>query len=368
MADSTNSRYNDYEHNKKRVESGKPNHVPFFGFNKLQNYIPGIVPGIMYKITSHMGVGKTQIAKFMFVIQPVLYAMKYKKDFKVLYFALEESKEEFIDSLFIHVAKRIHGVQLDRFKLMGMHDTPLSQVELDALKASEAMVNEMMTYIEVIDDVYKPTDMFKVCASYARKWGTFGKDKEGNTDFNVYTPHNPSSVRLVATDHISLIERDYDKAAKQFLSDFQSIALWHTKMLKRIITKQWKWSAVNIQQQSLESEKQQYTMKGESIVEKILPGLDGLANNREVARDDYVVLGLFAPDRYGIKEYKGYHIANNTPKSFEDRFRSLHLLKNRFGHPNKILPLYFDGRYNYFKEMCLPGDPDMAYFLNLLKS
>merc|ERR1711974_72883 len=167
-----------------------------------------------------------------------------------------------------------------------------------------------------------------------------------------YTPNDPNQIVLVVSDHISLIEPEYEATTNKYLNKMQSMAKWHTSYARRIITKQWNWACLNIQQQSLESEKQQFTMKGDSIINKILPSLDGLANNKEVSRDDYVILGLFAPSRYEFKEYRGYNITGGM-NAFEDRFRSLHLLKNSFGHPNKTLPLYFDGRYTYFKEMPL---------------
>ena len=50
-----NNRIAFYETTKKLVDGGHFTHVPFYGFNKLQNYIPGVIPGIMYKITSHSG-------------------------------------------------------------------------------------------------------------------------------------------------------------------------------------------------------------------------------------------------------------------------------------------------------------------------
>lgn len=357
-----------YKDSRARVQAGKMNHVPFYGFNKLQKYIPGIVPGIMYKITSHMGVGKTNLAKYLFCYQPLLYALKYNIDFKIIYFALEESKEEFIDGLFIHLAKRIEGVQLDRFTMTGMTMAAMSQSELDVILKVEELLAKIMANVVVVDDVYEPTKMLDTCKYWARKWGKFATDAKG-VESDDYTPNNSSQVVMVVADHISLLETEYEEKTGKYLGERQVISTWHTKYGKRIITKKWNWAMLNIQQQSLESEKQQYTMKGDSIISKVLPSLDGLANNKEVARDDYVVMGLFAPERYDIREYRGFDIVNNTPTSLGDRFRSLHLLKNRFGHPNKILPLYFDGRYNYFKEMPLPDDGvKMAKFNTLLNS
>lgn len=361
-------RIKQYEENKLLVETNKINYVPFYGFNKLQNYIPGVIPGIMYKITSHMGVGKTKISKFLFVYQTVMYAIKYKMNFKVLYFALEESEEEFLDDLIIHLVKRIKGITLNRFALMGTSKIPLTQAELDAVIAIQPTVEIFMQHIEIIDNKYTPSEIFSKCKYYAKKWGKFAKNKEGEDVMDTYTPNDPTQVVLVVLDHISLLSSEYEPKINGFLSDHRTISKWHTDIARKIIAKCWKWAVLNVQQQSLESEKQQFTNRGETIINKILPTLDGLANNKEVGRDDYVVMGLFAPERYSLEKYIGYDIKNGSSSDFGDRFRSLHLLKNRFGHPNKILPLYFDGRYTYFDELPSMSDPNINKYLNYLKS
>lgn len=359
-------RIQQYEENKKIVESGNYKFVPFYGFPRLERYIPGVIPGIMYKITSHMGVGKTQIAKYLFTYQTILYSIKHGINFKVLYFALEESEEQFLDGLFIHILRRVYKVQLDRFNLGGTSMTSLTQKELDAIKGAEVMVANFVRNMEIIDDKYKPTAIYNTCKYYAKKWGTFAKDAEGNDIETSYVPKDPKQIVLVITDHISLLEGEFDVETGKYLDDRRAIARWHTEYCRRIITKCWNWAVLNVQQQSLDSEKQQFTSKGSTIVNKILPSLDGLANNKEVGRDDFVTLGIFAPARYDLDKYLGYEIKNNTMTSFDDRFRSLHLLKNRFGHPNKVLPLYFDGRYTYFRELPDAKDPGMKYFYNLL--
>jgi len=361
-------RIKQYEENKRLVELGQFKYVPFEGFPRLQRYIPGIIPSIMYKITSHMGIGKTKLSKYLFVYQPLIYAIKHNINFKILYFALEESEQEFIDDLVIHVVKRIKGVQLDRFPLMGTSPTMLKKDELEAIKECEKAVANLMYSIEVIDNCYTPSSILKTCIYYAKKWGKFSKDKEGNDILDSYIPNDPSQIVLVVTDHISLLAPEYDKESNTFLSLHRTMAKWHTEIARKTLAKAWKWSVLNVQQQSLDSERQQFTTKGHTIINKILPSLDGLGDNKLVGRDDYVVLGLFAPERYLIDKYLGYEIKNNTLTSFGDRFRSLHLLKNRFGHPNKILPLYFDGRYSQFNE--LPRVADTAAikkYYNLLK-
>lgn len=362
------SRIEDYYKYKKLVDSKKFRYVPFYGFPKLQKYIPGIIPGLMYKVTSHMGVGKTKLTKFLFVYQTITYALKYNINFKIIYFALEESQQEFIDDLIIHLTRRLQKVQLDRFNLTGNSLSSVKQSDLESIKKIETVTAKLLANVEVIDDVYTPTGMLNMCKYFAKRWGKFAQDAAGNDILTSYTPNDKNQIVLVVADHISLLAAEFDTNTNNYLSDHKTMSRWHTEYCRKILTKSWKWAVLNVQQQSLESEKQQFTNRGETVINKILPTLDGLANNKEVARDDYVVLGMFAPERYKIEKYLGYDITNGSATAFGDRFRSIHLLKNRFGHPNKILPLYFDGRYSYFEELPYSTDPALKPYLNLLST
>lgn len=350
-------RVDDYYKNRSDVLAGRKKNIPFSGLGKLLKYVPGIIPGIMYKITSGSGAGKTQFAKFAFVYQPILFAIKHNVNYRVLYFALEESREEFIDSLFIHVLKRVHKIEIDRFTLNGSGGSMLTQVELDFVEKAKYSVNLIMKHIIVIDNKYKPTDMYNVCRTYAEQEGKFTIDTRGR---EIYTANDPSQIVLVVTDHLSLVEDEFDEIRNKYLDQSKSMAKWHTQYQRKIITKQWGWAALNVQQQGLDSEKQVFTNKGDTVINKLLPTMDGLANNREVARDDYVIFGLFAPERFKIDKYLGYNICDQSTVSsnFYDNFRAVTLIKNRFGVPNKTLPLYFDGSYNYFEE--LPGSHETA--------
>lgn len=60
-----------------------------------------------------------------------------------------------------------------------------------------------------------------------------------------------------------------------------------------------------------------------------------------------LVLGLFAPTRYEIADYRGYNI-----NKMRDSYRSLIFLKDRnYGLANNYVHLYFNGATNIFKEL-----------------
>lgn len=355
-----------YKERAEAIKTGKYKPIPFHYLPGLNNYVPGIIPGILYKITSHTGNSKTQFTKFAFVIQPIMYSIRHNINFKILFFAAEETKEEFVDSLIIYVARVKYKTSIDRNILSGNHPTFLSENVLKVIEMASKDVDVILRYITIVDDhCYTPEDTYKICRKFAEHHGTFSTDAKGR---EIYTKNDPSQIVLCIYDHISLLNGDYDEKQKRTMTKFEALAIWSTEICKKILTKRWGWAVLNVQQQNLDSSSQQFTTRGESIMNKVIPSVDGLGDNRIISRDDYVILGIFAPNKYDFEEFKGYKITGIGPDYFNDNFRSIHLLKNRFGKMGKPLALFYDGSYNYFKELPKPTDPKVKDFLKLINN
>lgn len=131
---------------------------------------------------------------------------------------------------------------------------------------------------------------------------------------------------------------------------------------RKNISKHFGYIPVLIQQQEAAKEKQVFTNRGESVESKLEPSLDGLGDNKLTQRDALVVIGLFAPDRYGIEEHMGYDIT-----TLKDNYRCLILLKNRVGRPNLKKGLYFNGAANIFAELPMPGTEEMGRVYERIK-
>lgn len=358
------SRLKYFNDQQKGIQQKKINSIPFHTLKSLNKFIPGIIPGVSYGITSHTGMSKTQFTKFTFVFKPIEFCIKHNIPFTCIYIALEESKEEFIDSLFIYILRTKYNLVIDRFKLNGIKSILLSDAEINLINQASKDVEQYMQYIHIIDDIYKPTKLFEEVKSIAEIYGKFEihTDYKGN-EFEVFTPTLYNHKFLVVTDHISLLEEEYDEDLKSVLNLHKTMSKWNTNYLMKIITKRWKFTSVVVHQQSLDSGKEQFTSKGDSVIGKVLPTIDGLADNKTISRDYYMILGLFSPERYGIENYRGYKIMNNVSATKKepylgDNFRTVHILKARFGIPNKVVPLYFDGSYNYFEELPIPDSSD----------
>lgn len=341
--------------------------IPFKdAYPKLSTYLPGIMKGVMYKVTAGSGVGKTQLTKNMFVIAPLEFMRRnphLNLDVRILYFALEESNDEFIDSLVCNVLSMKFGIRIDPLMLRGFKENYADEELIKKIDLCIEDVSFYMNHIEVIDTEYNPTGMYKYCRNFSEKHGKhvweereFTKtNKEGEVStwkekvYKEYVPNNPNQHVIAIGDHISLITEEKDPRTEKMLNKHQAMAKWSTEYCRGQLTKHWDWTVVNVQQQEQSNEKQHYTNTGETVAKKTEPTLDGLANNKEIQRDDYIIISVYSPDKFGFDEYHGYDI-----KRMRDTFRAVKILKNRLGSPNKYIHFLFDGATNRFEELPVP--------------
>lgn len=350
--------------NKQIKETGGYNCIPF-PFDRLNNYVPGIIKGVQYIITANSGVGKTQLAKYLFVNTPYKFVKEHPESgikLKILYFALEESKEEFMYTLISNRLKEVYNISISVNRLQSFNGDALTNDEINKIANCKDYFKELGESLEVIDGISNPTGIYKYVRNYSRQNGTHyyynyktDKDKlnpiteteylklenNNNYAYSHYTPHNENEYVIVICDHLSLLQTENGTASLH-----EAMTKMSAEYARKQITKHFKYIFVGVQQQSADKEKLQFTNAGANIEQKLEPSLDALGDNKLTQRDALVVFGLFAPIRYGIKHHLGYNL-----DKLGDSFRSLIILKNRVGRPNLRLPLYFDGETNRFEEL-----------------
>ena len=346
--------------------NGGYNCIPFISFPRLSQYLPGIVKCSQTIITANSGIGKTQLTRRMYVLDPIEFLLSLKGntdlDLTIHYLALEESAEEFSNSLIINRAFLKYGRVFTVDDLLSRHlDRYLSDADK---KIIDDIAQELEEYYEphirLIDTVDNPYGLYKDLRDYSKNNGihyynkldgSHGQidhtehDRLGDIDrkkwkYSHYTPTNPHKYEVVIGDHVSLL------SGEKGGDTMQSIQSWSSDYSRKQITKHWKYASVLVQQQAADQEKQQFTNSGRSIETKLEPSLDGLGDNKKTQRDAHVVLGLFAPDRFEIPTHKTYNILK-----MKDHYRSLKILKNRYGPSHKRISLYYDGATNRFAEL-----------------
>jgi hypothetical protein len=339
--------------------------IPFVLLPKLGKIVPGIEQEKYYLVTANSKVGKTKLADFLFVYNPYEFATKYESDIKVkiFYFSLEVSKEEKISQYYSYRLYKDHNIVISPEKLKSRFENYILEDDIETLiDTYDEEMEKFESMVEFIDNVKNPYGIYKHVRNHAFKNGTHydinGKaiplsdlmsddtqvrDK-ANLSIHRYEPHNPNEYVIIVVDHLSLLHPE--RGADLWNTIFSFSSKYCLAMRDR-----WRYIPVVIQQQAADQEKQQFTFKGDSIVAKLRPSPDGLADCKLTQRDVNAMFGLFAPHRYKIANYEGYDIDR-----LGDNYREFLVMLNRSGSGFTHIDLYFNGAVNFFKELPLSGE------------
>ena len=284
---------------------------------------------------------------------------------KIIIALLEDTKEMFVDRLYSMVIYDKFNIKLPGFSLQSM-SKPLDRKLIPIINEAEKDVNLILEDCEIIDSVYNPTGVYKWCRSISNNHGEHLYENKifKNDDGTEYTQKVYTGYKQNDDTHFILIFDNLNNLAEEkhegkMLSKLETINLWSRDYCRLQITKHWKWTVLNVIQQAADSEKQQFDFKGNTIIEKIKPSLDGLGNSKECQRDHFVIFGWFAPARFGIESYpidNGYDI-----EVMGDNFRSMIVLKSNLSQSNVEIPFYFDGAVSRLKELPPPSEMSDVY-------
>jgi len=212
------------------------------------------------------------------------------------------------------------------------------------IETYDSFFQQFESTVTYIDDIRNPYGIYKYVRDYALKNGTIiyktvnidGQDQQLE---DYYIPNNPDEYVVILVDHLSLLQPEKGGGLWDAMMKFSSD--YCIRLRNRF-----GYTVVNVQQQSAESDKQVFTLRGDTVVEKLKPSTDGMADCKLTVRDADLVIGLFAPNRYGIKTY-----SNQDLTKLKDNYRELSILLNRRGAGSQTVDLYFNGAVNYFKEL-----------------
>jgi hypothetical protein len=361
---------------KQRKDSGLLNSYPF-PFERYAKIFPGWVKGLYYGITASSQVGKTRFTKYL-LFSLWEYCVTHKIPFKCFYFALEEGKESFIYSFIINRLFVRKGIKTNLKTIRSLSTE--SSIDNNILQAIDELQDEINLFLEcftIDDSTSVPFEMYKKCRDWAAENGKFyyvnektkekvlinAKENNWKDAWNYYEENNPELVTVVCADHISLVTPQKGEQ----LHD--AMAQWSTIYQYSILTKHFKFIGLDVQQQSAEKEKKEY-YKGQLNWDKLLPSLDGLANNKEIGRNYDYLIGLFNPIRYIDSEEDGTMFRNYDIGVLMNNYRCANIIRDRhFGTDNNFLHLYFDGALNLYKELPKASEDEAMrnIYTNILK-
>ena len=332
------------EERRMNLINGKINSIPS-PFKRFREDFIGFEQGTYYGITSFTKGGKTQFTLNL-LFEALLFAHSHYDimKFKVFYFVLEETPERIMQRFMSWLLFRLDNIRISPKDLRSsQNDRPVPKEILDKLQSD--IYSEYIEFFEqcfTFSTTANPTGIYLECKKYAENNGKVYKKQVdfNNSDiFDYYIPNDPFEYRIIVIDHISLIDSEKGMSKKEAIDKL-------SEYLAKYLRNRYNFIPIVIQQQSAETESNDSFKLG-----RIRPSGAGLSDSKYVARDVNVLMGLFSPFKFGLKEYMGYDITK-----FKDSIRFLEMCVNRDGELGGIVALYFDGATCTFKELPPPDD------------
>jgi replicative DNA helicase len=319
-----------------------------WSLQKISRVVPGVEKAKYIIISAGPKAGKSQLCDFLYLYEPFEWYLKNKdkgKSLKILYFSLEMAKESKVLQAISFKLNRDYGIKISPQNLKSTFDGFVLNERVLSIILSESFQKWLKALEEVVtfvDDVRSSEGIHKYVTNFAAKRGKVTyKEENGIQLVDKYVANNPDEYVIVITDHVSLLSN----TKSTLFEAIYTYSAYHCLEFRD----RYKNTVVNFQQQSADSAKQQYSSRGDTIIEKIRPGPDGLADCRLTSRDCDFMISLFNPASYHLSKYEGIDL---------DRIgrwhRELYINLNREGLSNVSVQLLFNGAVNEFKE--LPRD------------
>lgn len=341
---------------RERVVSGLYNCLPF-PFPRFRRVFPGIEKSKYIVITANQKIGKSKLSDYLFIYEPLFFKLEHPElKVKVLYFTLEVSPEEKYNEFLCHLLFKLDNIIISTTELKSTDkDNPLDPKILDLIESDRYQYyikayEEMVIYV---DDQKNPTGINKYCRDYALNHGHLNFKKETKKDkltgeliefdmvdpLNPYTPDDPEEIRIIVLDNASNLTNESGMKKMETIDKMSKYGIGLRNQLQYVF--------VLIQHQSQAQEGIENIKLG-----KLKPSSDGLADCKTTTRDANLVIGLYSPYKYGLREYEGYDITK-----FKNHIRFMEVIEDRdYGANGQICPLYFDGAVSTFKELPKPQD------------
>jgi len=342
--------------NKERRQSGDVVAIPW-SLPRLSTVLPGIEKGRYNLISASPKAGKSQLTDFLYVYQPIEWILNNPQSnitLKIFYFSLEVSKETKIKAAMCYKLYKDYGILISPQKLSSIFSSYILDDRIDTIVNS----NDFRTWfgrfegmVSFYDTLRSPFAIFNVVKSYAEHSSngsyTYRTMSWQNAD-GTYTPREvrdryipvrPNEYVIVVVDHIGLLQTGIGETLHQAISKFSSE--YCLEMRDR-----WKYTPTVVQQQSADSSRAQFNYRGDTIIDKIKPDSEGLADNKYTSRDVDLMVSLFYPKRYNIDKYENVDLDR-----FGDSHREFTINLNRNGISNASIQLLFLGSSSYFEEL-----------------
>lgn len=299
------------------------------GLPKLETIIDGVTQNTYTLLFSGTGSGKTSLALYAYIYRPLMEHL-HDENFKVTYFSLEMSSDLLFAKLLCMYIFEHYGVELSTKELLSKKKgSRLSDEHYKIVLECIPWLHEIENIITVHDKALNAPILYATLCKELEQEGTFTETETRIT----YEKNNENLVHLVVIDHLSLVRRSEGRSLKE---EMDMISSYLVTLRNRC-----KISPLVIMQANRESTSMDRRKAGLDNMQ-----LSDIKDSGSPAQDAEIIISIFNPHRERLNNHKGYNIGILGPV-----FRSITVLKNRYGESDVEVGTAFYGKCGLWREL-----------------
>lgn len=304
------------------------------GMPKLESVIDGVIQSNYTVILSHSSTGKTSFALYSYVYKPIMDTLD-NDNFKVVYYSLEISAELLMAKLLsLYIFEKYH-IEISAKELLSRKKgCILSDEYYDIVKECIPWLQKVEKKLIIFDKGLNAEILYTTLLNTLKQFGTFSE----SNNRKIYVPNNPRQIINVVIDHISLVQPSNGRTLKQ---EIDTISAYLVTIRNRCKISPVVLMQANRNSTSMDRRRENLSnLRVEDAKDSACPIQDG-----------DVVITLFSPHRDQLATYHGYDI-----RQLGDNFRTIGILKNRYGESSLEIASSFYGRCGIFAEIPKPDE------------
>lgn len=349
------------EENRENKKNGVKIGIPY-PFPKMEEELCGIQKGQVIGFSGSSGVGKSKVSRYMFIYNTIRFAIQNNYKLKIVYFLLEDTPERIKSFILSNYLYNEYKTRVSSNILLSRGKQPLGDKMFDRIIKAEYDLEKMFSYIDFVRDYTTPNQINNYLDKVANEYGHFTSVKEVvdniEKEKTIYIPKDSTHV-IAIVDNLSNILQD-----KEDLKEYDAV----TRFVREIERKKYcdccRFTVVNIIQQALAVDNQQFTGGGDLVVQKLIPSLATIGDNKIISRFHHLIFGLFSPKRFDIESFpvqRGYNI-----NILGEHFRNINIMKNNDGIAIHT-PIFYDGLTEHCEELPHWTDPTINEYYEYAK-
>jgi hypothetical protein len=220
---------NNLEERRQRVLRGDINCIPS-PFHSFTDSFPGVEQGKYYLVSAATKGAKSQIASYLFLYVPLLYAYEHpdKIRLQIFYFPLEETPEKItlrFMSYLLYIKYKIRISPLRLWSVVGGQVFDSRILELLNSLEIRSILDFFEDHIHFISE-RNPTGCWKTVNKYALEAGTIHRKtviienketgiKQERETFDYYEPKDKDEYVIILADHAGRLEQERGMTKKE---------------------------------------------------------------------------------------------------------------------------------------------------------